>query len=80
MRDYPARLRQCVTASRGIDCRDPDLLFGAANEIDELRNSLGRLYWQLHGLPVKHPQQADERAAARDLLDAAYQQRQEDSK
>jgi hypothetical protein len=31
---FSERLRGCVTAGRGIDCRDPDLLIGAADEID----------------------------------------------
>lgn len=44
-------------------------------EIERLRTSLGKLYWQLEAFPVKHPQQADERYAARDLLDAAVEQR-----
>lgn len=43
MTDYPKRLRACVTASRGIDCRDPDLLIGAADEIDWLKAENTRL-------------------------------------
>lgn len=43
MTDYPRRLRACVTASRGIDCRDPDFLLGAADEIDWLKAENTRL-------------------------------------
>jgi hypothetical protein len=42
-------------------------------ENEKLRTLLGKLYWQLDGCPVKHPQQAEERARARDLLGADQQ-------
>lgn len=37
------RLRGCVTASRGIDCRDPDLLLSSAAEIERLTAENERL-------------------------------------
>ena len=40
MSEIAERLRGCVTGSRGIDCRDPDLLLAAADEIERQRRAL----------------------------------------
>jgi hypothetical protein len=37
---YADRLRQCVTASRGIDLRDPDLLLNSAAALDAAERAL----------------------------------------
>lgn len=48
-------------------------------ERDRLRASLGHLYWWVHDMPVKHPQQAQWRIEARDLL-AALEHRETETK
>lgn len=38
--DIVERLRGSVTSSGGVDCRDPNLLLGAADEIERLRGGV----------------------------------------
>lgn len=40
----------------------------AADEIERQRGALRHLLIQLDGVPVKHPQQGEQRAAAREML------------
>lgn len=60
MTDIVDRIREEVR-----DWRCGPVVTEAADHIEELRRHIDNLLHQLEGRPVKHPQQSEQRAAAR---------------